>query len=44
MANLNWIASQSALKKMGEQAFKIKPVGAGPFTVDTDTLSNTLVL
>ncbi len=29
---------------MGEQAFKIKPVGAGPFTVVSDTLSNTLVL
>jgi peptide/nickel transport system substrate-binding protein len=29
---------------MGEQAFKIKPVGAGPFTVESDTLSNTLVL
>jgi len=44
VANLNWIASLSALKKMGEQAFKIKPVGAGPFTVVSDTLSNTLVL
>jgi peptide/nickel transport system substrate-binding protein len=44
VANLNWIASPTALKKMGEQAFKIKPVGAGPFTVVSDTLSNTLVL
>jgi peptide/nickel transport system substrate-binding protein len=44
VANLNWIASPSALKSMGEQAFKIKPVGAGPFTVVSDTLSNTLVL
>jgi peptide/nickel transport system substrate-binding protein len=43
-ANVNWIASPTALKKMGEQAFKIKPVGAGPFTVVSDTLSNTLVL
>ena len=44
VANLNWIASPTALKNMGEQAFKIKPVGAGPFTVVSDTLSNTLVL
>jgi peptide/nickel transport system substrate-binding protein len=44
VANLNWIASPTALKKMGEQAFKLKPVGAGPFMVVSDTLSNTLVL
>ena len=44
VANLNWIASPTAIKQMGEQAFKIKPVGAGPFTVVSDTLSNTLVL
>ncbi|MBV9337035.1 MAG: ABC transporter substrate-binding protein [Solirubrobacterales bacterium] len=44
VANLNWIGSPTALKKMGEQAFKLKPVGAGPFTVVSDTLSNTLVL
>ena len=44
VANLNWIASPTALKSMGEQAFKLKPVGAGPFTVVSDTLSNTLAL
>ena len=44
VANLNWIASPTALKKMGEQAFKLMPVGAGPFMVVSDTLSNTLVL
>ena len=44
VANLNWIASPTALKSMGEQNFKIMPVGAGPFTVVSDTLSNTLVL
>jgi peptide/nickel transport system substrate-binding protein len=44
VANLNWIASPTALKSMGEQAFKIKPVGAGPFKVVSDTLSNSLVL
>lgn len=43
-SNFSWIASPSAIKKMGEQAFKLKPVGAGPFTVVSDTLSNTLVL
>jgi peptide/nickel transport system substrate-binding protein len=44
VANLNWVASPTALQKMGEQAFKIKPVGAGPFQVVSDTLSNTLAL
>jgi peptide/nickel transport system substrate-binding protein len=43
-SNFSWIASPSALKKMGEKAFKLTPVGAGPFTVGSDTLSNTLVL
>lgn len=44
VANLTWIASPTALQKLGEQKFKITPVGAGPFTVVSDTLSNTLVL
>ncbi|HEX4010765.1 MAG TPA: ABC transporter substrate-binding protein [Solirubrobacteraceae bacterium] len=43
-ANFSWIASPTAIKKMGEQAFKLKPVGAGPFTVVSDTLNNSLVL
>ncbi|HTU84803.1 MAG TPA: ABC transporter substrate-binding protein [Solirubrobacteraceae bacterium] len=43
-SNFSWIVSPSALKSMGDQAFKLKPVGAGPFTVVSDTLSNTLVL
>jgi peptide/nickel transport system substrate-binding protein len=43
-SNFSWIASPTAIKKMGEQAFKLKPVGAGPFTVVSDTLNNTLVL
>jgi peptide/nickel transport system substrate-binding protein len=43
-SNFSWIASPTALKAMGEQAFKLKPVGAGPFTVVSDTISNTLVL
>jgi peptide/nickel transport system substrate-binding protein len=43
-SNFSWIASPTALKKMGEQQFKLKPVGAGPFIVVSDTLSNQLVL
>jgi peptide/nickel transport system substrate-binding protein len=43
-SNFSWIASPAALKKMGEKAFTLMPVGAGPFTVASDTLSNTLVL
>ncbi|HUZ21124.1 MAG TPA: ABC transporter substrate-binding protein [Acidimicrobiales bacterium] len=40
----NWIASPTALKTMGAQAFALKPVGAGPFTVVSDTPSSVLVL
>lgn len=40
----NWIASPTAMKKMGEKAFALKPVGAGPFEVVSDSLSNLLVL
>jgi peptide/nickel transport system substrate-binding protein len=40
----NWIASPTALKKMGEKAFALKPVGAGPFTVVSDTPDSELVL
>jgi peptide/nickel transport system substrate-binding protein len=40
----NWIASPNAIQKMGEKAFALKPVGAGPFTVVTDTPSSLLVL
>jgi peptide/nickel transport system substrate-binding protein len=43
-SNFSWIASPTGLKKLGEKAFKLTPVGAGPFTVASDTLSNTLVL
>ncbi|HEY2505577.1 MAG TPA: ABC transporter substrate-binding protein [Streptosporangiaceae bacterium] len=43
-AVFNWIASPTAIKKMGEKAFALKPVGAGPFTVETDTPDNILVL
>ncbi|HSZ48504.1 MAG TPA: ABC transporter substrate-binding protein [Streptosporangiaceae bacterium] len=40
----NWIASPTALSKMGEKAFALKPVGAGPFTVVSDTPDSELVL
>jgi len=40
----DWIASPTALQKMGEKAFALDPVGAGPFEVVSDTLSSTLVL
>jgi peptide/nickel transport system substrate-binding protein len=40
----NWIASPTALNKMGEKQFALKPVGAGPFEVVSDTLSSVLVL
>jgi peptide/nickel transport system substrate-binding protein len=43
-SNVNWIASPAALQKMGENAFKLSPVGAGPFTVVSDTVSSELVL
>jgi peptide/nickel transport system substrate-binding protein len=39
-----WIASPTAIAKMGEQAFAKNPVGAGPFAVDSDTVSNQLVV
>jgi peptide/nickel transport system substrate-binding protein len=40
----NWIASPTAVQTMGEKAFAVKPVGAGPFEVVSDTLSSALVL
>jgi peptide/nickel transport system substrate-binding protein len=40
----DWIASPTAIQKMGEKAFALKPVGAGPFTVVTDTPDSLLVL
>lgn len=40
----NWIASPSALQKMGEKAFGQKPVGAGPFEVVSNQPNFKLVL
>jgi peptide/nickel transport system substrate-binding protein len=44
VSNVNWLASPTAFKKMGPQQFKMKPVGAGPFKVVSNQLSNELVL
>jgi ABC-type transport system substrate-binding protein len=40
----DWIASPTAYRKMGAKAFALKPVGAGPFEVVSDTLNTRLVL
>jgi peptide/nickel transport system substrate-binding protein len=40
----DWIASPTAVQKMGEKAFAVRPVGAGPFEVVSDTLSSVLTL
>ena len=40
----NWIASPTALKKAGQEEFALKPVGAGPFRVVSNEISEELVL
>lgn len=42
--NLTWMVSPTALKKLGEERFRVDPVGAGPFEVMSDTLNTKLVL
>jgi peptide/nickel transport system substrate-binding protein len=44
VSNANWVASKQSLDKMGERAFRLKPVGAGPFKVVSNKLSSELVL
>ena len=44
VSNVNWIASPTAVKKTGEDAFRLKPVGAGPFKVASNRISSELVL
>jgi peptide/nickel transport system substrate-binding protein len=44
IANVNWIASPTALKQQGEAKFRVSPVGAGPFKVVSNRLSSELVL
>ncbi|MBO0804494.1 MAG: ABC transporter substrate-binding protein [Nocardiopsaceae bacterium] len=39
-----WIGSPAAIKKEGEKKFAQDPVGAGPFTVVSDTYNNQLVV
>jgi peptide/nickel transport system substrate-binding protein len=43
-SNANWVASPTALKKLGARKFRVNPVGAGPFTVVSNKLSSQLVL
>jgi peptide/nickel transport system substrate-binding protein len=43
-SNVNWIASPGAIAKMGEKAFALAPVGAGPFEVMSDQLDTKLTL
>jgi peptide/nickel transport system substrate-binding protein len=40
----NWVGSPTALQKMGEQAFGLDPVGAGPFEVASNEPNAKLVL
>ena len=43
-SDANWIADLNALQTMGASAFQNAPVGAGPFTVVSDTPSQEIVL
>jgi peptide/nickel transport system substrate-binding protein len=40
----NWIISEVSFNKMGEKAFAQLPVGAGPFTMVSDSYSNQIVM
>ena len=42
--SVNRIASPTAVQKMGEQEFSLKPVGAGPFEVVSNVVSSEIVL
>jgi peptide/nickel transport system substrate-binding protein len=44
VSNANWVASKRSLERMGQRAFRLKPVGAGPFKVVSNKLSSELVL
>lgn len=43
-SNVNWMASPTALKQLGEDKFRVNPVGAGPFKVVSNKMSSELVL
>jgi peptide/nickel transport system substrate-binding protein len=40
----NWTVDPTALAKMGDNAYKLTPIGAGPFEVVTDRVNSELVL
>jgi peptide/nickel transport system substrate-binding protein len=42
--SVNWIGSPTAIQKEGEQKFAQYPVGAGPFTIVSDSYSNEVVV
>jgi peptide/nickel transport system substrate-binding protein len=42
--SVNRVASPTAVRRMGEQQFRLKPVGAGPFSVVSNVVSSQLVL
>jgi ABC-type transport system substrate-binding protein len=44
VATPNWVASPTAYQKMGEKAFALAPVGAGPFMVQSDNQNSKLTL
>ncbi|MCC6202814.1 MAG: ABC transporter substrate-binding protein [Gammaproteobacteria bacterium] len=44
VSNINWVVSPSALKRLGEEAFKLRPVGAGPFRISSNQLSTRVEL
>jgi peptide/nickel transport system substrate-binding protein len=44
ISNANWVASKRSLESMGERAFRLEPVGAGPFKVVSNKLSSELAL
>src|SRR5215468_8658280 len=43
-SSVNHIASPTAVQKLGEQQFKLHPVGAGPFELVSNVVNNTLTL
>jgi peptide/nickel transport system substrate-binding protein len=43
-SNINWTVSPTAFKALGQDKFKIMPVGAGPFKVVSNQLSTRLEL
>lgn len=42
--NVNWPASPTALAALGEDEFRVRPVGAGPFRIVSNQLSSRLEL